>query len=152
MSWRWRPKPCNGCGAPKPPGRARKLCDPCAAKGQEARAQRGRGVRGLMLKPRYGITIDEYDALLLSQGEVCAICQKLPQTSRILKLAVDHDHATGEIRGLLCQRCNMGLHFLENLAWRGRAEMYLAAPPAGRCMPLLAEPAAVAGTPAEVAV
>lgn len=95
-----------------------------------------------MLMPRYGITIEEYDFLAAAQEAVCAICkQDPPLGNRILKLAVDHDHDTGEIRGLLCQRCNMALHFLENTAWRTAAEAYLADPPAGRCAPLLTEAA-----------
>lgn len=91
-----------------------------------------------MLKPRYGITIEEYDTMLAAQAGVCAICKQNPPNGRILKLAVDHDHATGEVRGLLCQRCNMALHFLENGSWRDEAESYLASPPARRGAPLLA--------------
>lgn len=51
----------------------------------------------------YGITVDEYDALLKAQGGVCAICGKPPKTRR---LGVDHDHKTGVVRGLLCYFCN----------------------------------------------
>lgn len=83
-----------------------------------------------MLLPRYGITIDEYDEMLKMQGSVCAICAGSPPSTRILKFAVDHDHETGEVRGLLCQRCNMALHFIENATWRASAEAYLANPPA----------------------
>lgn len=59
-----------------------------------------------------------------------------------MKLAVDHNHVTGEVRGLVCQRCNMALHFLENEEWRTVAEEYLRNPPAVRCRPLLADDAA----------
>ena len=60
----------------------------------------------------YGLTPDQYDILLESQNGVCAICGK-PET-RVLKgklceLAVDHDHKTGRVRGLLCVRCNLGI-------------------------------------------
>jgi hypothetical protein len=47
----------------------------------------------------YGITGEEYDALFRFQGGVCYICRRKPRTKR---LAVDHDHKTGAVRGLLC--------------------------------------------------
>jgi hypothetical protein len=54
----------------------------------------------------YGISAEEYDALLEKQKGCCAICRAVPKTTR---LAVDHDHQTGEVRGLLCKRCNHDL-------------------------------------------
>lgn len=54
----------------------------------------------------YGISAEEYDALLRKQKGRCAICRCLPRT---IRLAVDHDHKTGEVRGLLCKRCNHDL-------------------------------------------
>ena len=56
------------------------------------------------LKYNYGMTLEEYDALLISQGGVCALCGKPPTTKR---LAVDHDHTTNRIRGLLHGACNL---------------------------------------------
>jgi len=56
----------------------------------------------------YGITIQEYDSLYAKQNEGCAICQS-PTGSNGKRLAVDHDHQTGEVRGLLCDDCNTGL-------------------------------------------
>lgn len=56
---------------------------------------------------RRGITTAEYDARLAEQGHVCAICHRTD--SRGHRLAVDHDHATGAIRGLLCKDCNLAL-------------------------------------------
>jgi hypothetical protein len=55
------------------------------------------------LKLTFGITWDEYDLLLSCQDGRCAICGGKP---RKYLFAVDHDHKTGEIRGLLCSRCN----------------------------------------------
>jgi len=55
------------------------------------------------LKRAFGITLEEYDALLLKQKGVCMICGK-PESKR--KLSVDHDHKTGRVRGLLCNHCN----------------------------------------------
>lgn len=57
-------------------------------------------------KCRYGVTSEQYDQMLIGQGGVCAICgQPDPRRS----LSVDHNHETGEVRGLLCDRCNTGL-------------------------------------------
>jgi len=66
------------------------------------------------LKSRYGITYDDYLEMFEVQGGVCAICGE-PETAKKKKsdeprlLAVDHDHETGEVRGLLCTGCNQGL-------------------------------------------
>jgi len=59
------------------------------------------------LKRKYGMTLDDYEAMLAAQGGVCAICGKPRPEERTLH--VDHDHETGEIRGLLCFRCNNAL-------------------------------------------
>ena len=52
---------------------------------------------------QYGLTLELYNALLLSQGGVCAICKTKPHKR---SLNVDHDHLTGVVRGLLCYKCN----------------------------------------------
>ena len=59
------------------------------------------------LKRKYGISIEEYDALLSRQEGDCAICGQPPRSD--ISLHVDHDHDTGAIRGLLCFRCNNAL-------------------------------------------
>lgn len=61
--------------------------------------------RNYMLKYTFGITGEQYDELLRKQDGNCAICGRHNlEFSR--KLAVDHDHVTGEIRGALCEVCN----------------------------------------------
>jgi len=63
----------------------------------------------------YGLEQEMFDNLLREQGEVCAICGN-PQRLRLGKpqeLHVDHDHVTGEVRGLLCTWCNTRLGWLE---------------------------------------
>lgn len=77
----------------------------------------------------YGLTPDQYDALLKMQGGRCAICRARPKSKR---LAVDHDHKTGAVRGLCCSRCN---HDLLGSAWDSQAMVtalwhYLNTPPA----------------------
>jgi len=58
---------------------------------------------------RYGITAEEYAQRASEQGHVCAICKK-PESrvvyGKTCRLAIDHDHATGRVRALLCVRCN----------------------------------------------
>lgn len=54
---------------------------------------------------RHGISSDEFEALRLAQGGLCAICLLPPPTGK--RLCVDHDHETGTIRGLLCSRHNL---------------------------------------------
>lgn len=66
------------------------------------------------MKRYYGIGEDEFQAILDDQGGVCAICGKLnlverSNTGDVKHLAVDHDHADGVVRGLLCQNCNLGI-------------------------------------------
>lgn len=64
------------------------------------------------LKRTYGITPEHYDDLLAEQGGGCGICGRLPRDD--IALHVDHDHATGAIRGLLCFRCNNALGDFED--------------------------------------
>jgi Autographiviridae endonuclease VII len=71
------------------------------------RPERKRADRDAHLRRKYGIGIDDYDALLLRQSGGCAICHVLPDPST--NLHVDHDHATGAVRGLLCVSCNNAL-------------------------------------------
>ncbi len=56
----------------------------------------------------YGITIEEYDAMVKSQGGVCKICKR-PFSGKPRNLCVDHDHDTGRNRGLLCFKCNTAI-------------------------------------------
>jgi Recombination endonuclease VII len=62
--------------------------------------------RDAHLRRTFGISITDYDELLRRQGGGCAICRKPPGK---ISLHVDHDHATGKIRGLLCVGCNNAL-------------------------------------------
>ena len=57
------------------------------------------------LKHLYGISLEQYNAMWAQQGGACAICERRPGRT----LAVDHCHATGIVRGLLCAKCNAGL-------------------------------------------
>lgn len=62
--------------------------------------------RASKYKRLFGITLEEYDRMFEEQNGLCAICRKPPKNYR---LAVDHDHDTGAVRGLLCPPCNRAL-------------------------------------------
>ncbi len=80
--------------------------------------------RAKALRRAYGITMEVYDAMFKQQNGVCKIC-KQTERGRYKNLAVDHNHATGEVRGLLCRRCNLGLAYLENPNFMIEASSYL---------------------------
>jgi hypothetical protein len=67
------------------------------------------------LKHYFGITLDQYRAMMESQGGVCAVCKRPEDTltarGKVKKMAVDHCHKTGRVRGLLCQRCNNAIGY-----------------------------------------
>jgi hypothetical protein len=67
------------------------------------------------LKRMFGITLEQYETKLIEQNYGCSICGKPEMNSKNKVLCVDHNHTTGQIRGLLCGLCNSGLgKFLEN--------------------------------------
>jgi len=68
--------------------------------------------RNYHLKRKYGIGINEYDALFKTQNGLCSICNN-PPGSKILY--VDHNHSTKQVRRLICRDCNLGLgNFKDN--------------------------------------
>lgn len=69
-------------------------------------------VRAYQIEKAYGITRDEYELLLRSQNGVCAVCDEPCPSGR--ELAVDHDHDTGVVRGLLCMNCNRAAGYLRD--------------------------------------
>jgi hypothetical protein len=101
-------------------GKGATRCRPCASSAQH----------GAMIAKTYGLAPAQYEALLGLQGGRCAICRARPKSKR---LAVDHDHGSSAVRGLLCSRCN---HDLLGSAWDSLAIAsalwhYLNTPPAG---------------------
>jgi hypothetical protein len=105
--------------------------------------RRGERGRRSWLKTKYGMTPEDYDALLARQNGACAICRTRPGR----RLGVDHCHATSTVRGLLCHGCNLGIGAFKDQptslraaaayveAARARSAMVGAAP-AGRASPL----------------
>ena len=74
---------------------------------RQKRVENPEHYRALRFKRIYGITNEEHAAMRLVQGDRCAVC------CRELPLVVDHDHATGKVRGLLCSPCNTAIGLLE---------------------------------------
>lgn len=127
-------------------GKDATTCRPCASGRQHA----------AMIEKTYGVSGDDYAALLKLQGGRCAICRARPKSKR---LALDHNHKTGAPRGLLCSRCN---HELMGSAWDSLAIAsalwhYMNTPPASgawvepeRQAPLMPESGAVRPSAASV--
>lgn len=117
-----------------PRGVLRSRCRECdgewSRNHQREPAVRARG-HALHTVRKFGMGPGEYQTLWLEQGGVCAICGE-PET-RVAKaggattrLAVDHDHVTGEVRGLLCHDCNIGVGmFNDDPAAMAKAIAYL---------------------------
>lgn len=75
--------------------------------------------RNLNILYKYGLSQVQFEQMVLDQNGRCKICE------RAKKLVVDHNHDTGEVRGLLCHGCNTGLARVENVEFRERALAYL---------------------------
>lgn len=126
---------CAGCGQLVPKSRVSKFrsshCKSCAYKA--ARAWKAanpnaweRSARKSHLKKQYGITPEIYDAMLCNQSGLCAICKDQLKDSRGFRPHIDHCHATGKVRGLLCYACNSGLgHFRDSVTILTDAISYL---------------------------
>lgn len=110
-------------------------CKQCRAEDKKQRSLTPEGKRRLKdeaLRRFFGINVQDFEIMHTKQNGLCAICRK-PQPprnrhGRILEitLAVDHCHATGRIRGLLCDKCNFGIaHFQEDVEILKNAIAYL---------------------------
>lgn len=70
-------------------------------------------VRKGNLAKKYGITQEDYNRMLAEQDGCCKICRSSDPVG-VKSFAVDHDHVTGKVRGLLCHRCNPGLGYFQD--------------------------------------
>jgi hypothetical protein len=121
-------KACKDCGAgskrPAPYSGPR-----CATHHRERKKALKRAAHARWIEKTYGITSEQYWALYEAQGGCCIICQRAKGVKKLL--AVDHDHATGYVRGLLCGPCNQILgHLRDDQAAAWRVWKYLDSPPA----------------------
>lgn len=103
-------QPCENCGGEIPDSRrgGSIYCSPACKKQVNDVAWRARSPH-YMRQYLYGISQQEYEALLAAQGARCAICGSPDWPGKDNRPHVDHCHATGKIRGLLCGKCNAGL-------------------------------------------
>ena len=116
---------CLDCGAsipPAPPGNRRpQRCSECLPKHRKPFLKDPAKQRDKHLRRMFGITQVDYEKMLASQGGACAICGS---TTR--RFHIDHDHATGKIRAILCQHCNQMLgHARDSAATLRSAADYL---------------------------
>jgi hypothetical protein len=82
------------------------------------------------LRRHYGLSLADYQKLLDKQNNCCAICGKgessISRFGTPKRLTVDHNHVTGQVRGLLCENCNRGIGYLkENIQNFEKAIEYL---------------------------
>ena len=133
-------KTCPKCGQAKPlsdfavrkdTGKPRTHCRECLSKANLARYHSRPETQEAHVRAaykhslkRYGLSVERYEQMLDEQGHVCAICGDPETTGR--RLAVDHDHSTGQVRALLCQACNTALgKFRDSPALLLKAAEYL---------------------------
>lgn len=117
---------CRKCNQDKPEnhfytngnGKKRNHCIECHNKvSKEAANKRKKHTaeraRVYELKEKYGLSVTDYNILLLNQNGCCKICENHQRTFNT-PLVVDHCHSTGVVRGLLCDYCNKGLGFFKD--------------------------------------
>ena len=115
-----KPRTCKDCdkaGRPAPHPGPR-----CATHHRAFRKEQKARSHERMVGKTYGLAPGEYERMYKEQGGTCAICQRA--TGKTKRLAVDHDHDTGLVRGLLCGPCNQMVGYFRNSpeAFRRAAE------------------------------
>lgn len=112
-------------------GRYVTLCDECltmtVAEWSHHVSAPGAATR---MRSKYGLTIGKHAQMFSDQGGLCAICRDPARSSKTSEhgsgLVIDHDHETGEVRGLLCARCNAAIGLLDdNAGWMHGAATYV---------------------------
>lgn len=127
-------KTCPKCGEERPTGdfyRHRRVCKPCVREHQRRfRDSLPDYNHTRNLQRRYGLSVDEYQTLLANQNFSCPICKVEISGSlgykRKRPVVVDHNHETGDVRGILCSLCNLMLgHARESTNILYQAIVYL---------------------------
>ena len=129
-------KCCTVCGQWKPitefnfaikaKGYRQPLCKICQREQNRQWRQKNHRKKRVYLCREYGLTIERYENLVAAQGGRCAICGAVTPGGGRHYLAIDHDHTSGKVRGLLCNNCNVGLGcFRDNPKVLRRAASYI---------------------------
>jgi hypothetical protein len=109
-----------------------KLCKHHSYEARKIYTEKGLAQRKYHLKVKYGLTLEEFDLLWIIARGNCSICEQpliMPTKSKgqpLNAVAIDHDHSTGNVRGLLCNACNKGLGLFKDDPVRlNKAKEYL---------------------------
>lgn len=125
---------CKKCGIDQPaseyaptqkPKKRKSTCRTCfnkrvaarKAKNPDHKKNYADSYRKSRLKVEFGITVEDYDRMFDEQKGLCAICEQPETRTRhgvLTRLAIDHDHETYGVRGLLCAACNAGLGLFQD--------------------------------------
>lgn len=108
----------------------------CATHHRRVTAARKLAAHDKMVQRVYGLEPGDYDRLYEAQGGVCGGCGPWSgRSGKTKKLAVDHDHQSGEVRGLLCSDCNRGIgRYRDNPEIFDNLAEYLRNPPARKVL------------------
>ncbi len=125
-----REKQCSTCKATKPatdftrcPGKLDGLssrCKACRKKSEDPARMTPERLTRARLRWGYGMTIDDLERMLDSQHNRCAICE-----TPLRRPCIDHDHSTGLVRAILCNRCNCWLAVVEHPTFIAQATAYI---------------------------
>lgn len=116
----YRDRACQHCSdIYMPVGPSQRFCETCL--GPAVKTSHGLRYPGAHRLQRYGVSQPDWIAMVAKFDGKCWICQEAPAT------ALDHCHATGRVRGVLCDHCNTRLHVMEKAGWLEAAQAYLAA-------------------------
>jgi hypothetical protein len=115
----------NFCKDSQTPHGFSRRCKNCNSdKGRDRYRNNKDKYREYARKKKFGMERHEYETILSKQDGCCAVCGHVPKDGEVL--SVDHCHETGDIRGLLCSNCNLGIgHFKDNIDLLGLAIKYL---------------------------
>lgn len=114
---------CRSCGRDfLPLSLSHKFCD----REDCTRGSKSEQERRYRYKRKWGLSIEEFEAMIKKQDGKCAICSTNVPGGAHNVWHIDHDHETDEIRGLLCSKCNIGLgHFQDDFELLQKASEYL---------------------------